>query len=101
LLALCASGAAKLSGLSAPHAPLWLTAQTLDALKSDGKRETYLWGRLDLTSGTPQFHLAQGSHSSANLINLGGTNGLAMIPQGQTAIAAQALVKVLVQPGFF
>ena len=91
----------KLSGLSPPHAPRWLTAQTLDALKSDGKRETYLWGRLDLTAGTPQFHLAKGSHSSANVINLGGTNGLAMIPQGQTAIAAQEFVKVLIRPGFF
>jgi molybdopterin molybdotransferase len=88
----------KLSGLAAPHAPTWITAQTQDFLKSDGKRETYLWGRLDFTLGTPQFHLAKGSHSSANLINLGGTNSLAMIPQGQTAIAAQALVKVLVQP---
>ena len=91
----------KLSGLPAPHAPVWITAQTQDPLKSDDKRETYLWGRLDFTPGTPQFHLAKGSHSSANLINLGGTNSLAMIPQGQTAIAAETLVKVLIQPGYF
>jgi molybdopterin molybdotransferase len=91
----------KLSGLAAPHAPTWITAQTQDFLKSDGKRETYLWGRLEFGSGTPQFRLAKGSHSSANLINLGGTNSLAMIPQGETRIPPQGSVKVLMQPGFF
>jgi len=91
----------KLSGLAAPPGPTWIKAKTLTELKSDGKREAYLWGRLEFGSGTPQFHLAKGSHSSANLINLGGTNSLAMIPQGETLIPPQGSVKVLMQPGFF
>jgi len=64
-------------------------------LRSDGKRETYLWGQVSLINGEYQFQLAGGSNSSGNLINLAQTNGLAMIPMGETAIAAGAWVSIL------
>lgn len=86
----------KRSGLSQGWAPTLVNATTLDNLRADGKRETYLWGHLRLVEGQPQFHLAGGSHSSGNLVNLAGTNALAIVPVGTTAIAAQAPVQVMV-----
>jgi molybdopterin molybdotransferase len=65
-------------------------------LRSDGRRETYLWGQLRLdTTGTYEFHLAGGSHSSGNLINLAQTTGLAVVPVGQKLISAGEPVQVL------
>jgi molybdopterin molybdotransferase len=87
---------AKLSGLpAAAWQPQWLDAIATQDLHSDGNRETYLWGRLQLVDGRYRFGLASGEHSSANLINLAGTNALAMLPVGTTAIAAGATVRVL------
>jgi molybdopterin molybdotransferase len=51
---------------------------------------------LELIEGRYQFSLAGGSHSSANLINLAGTNALVMIPVDVCSIGAGAVVKVLV-----
>lgn len=85
----------KLSGLPAPWQPEFVWARSLSALKSDGKRESYLWGKLRLVKGEYEFELASGSHSSGNLINLAGTSGLAVIPLGETKIAAGDRVQVL------
>lgn len=76
--------------------PQWQTARTTHNLKSDGKRESYLWGRLSLVEGAYLFSLSGGSHSSGNLINLAGTNALAVIPIGTTSIEAGASVSVLI-----
>ena len=85
----------KLSGLTHSWGPTFVQARTCHELHSDGKRETYLWGQLQLVNGWYEFQLAGGSHSSGNLINLAQTNGLAVIPVGQTVIAAGEQVKVL------
>jgi len=64
-------------------------------LRSDGKRETYLWGSLHLVAGLYEFELAGGSHSSGNLINLAQTSGMAVLPVGETFIRAGEPVQVL------
>ena len=85
----------KLSGLVRSWEPVFLQARSQYDLHSDGKRETYLWGQLHLVNGYYEFHLAGGSHSSGNLINLAQTNGLAVLPVGQTFLPAGEQVKVL------
>lgn len=85
----------KLSGLAEGWQPTFLQGQTLQELRSDGKRETYLWGRTHWINGQLQFQLAGGSHSSGNLINLAQTNALAVIPIGQTVVAAGAPVQIM------
>ena len=77
----------KLSGRSEGWLPSVVTGYSTQALRADGKRETYLWGRVACLNGQLQFQLAGGSHSSGNLINLAQTNALAVIPIGQTQIA--------------
>ncbi|MBW4488730.1 MAG: molybdopterin molybdotransferase MoeA [Trichocoleus desertorum ATA4-8-CV12] len=85
----------KLSGLASGWEPTFIKARTHQNLRSDGKRESYLWGHLQLVNGEYEFRLAGGSHSSGNLINLAQTNSLAVLPVGQTAIAAGAEVLVM------
>jgi molybdopterin molybdotransferase len=85
----------KLSGLPAPWEPQFVGARSLSHLKSDGKRESYLWGNLRLVNGEYEFELAMGSHSSGNLINLAGTSGLAVVPLGETQISVGDRVQVL------
>jgi molybdopterin molybdotransferase len=85
----------KRSGLSGGWSPPFLTAVTQDGLKAGGGRETYLWGHLALTPQGNSFRLAGGSHSSGNLINLAGTNALAVLPVGTKAIEPGAPVTVM------
>ncbi|NEQ97707.1 MAG: molybdopterin molybdotransferase MoeA [Cyanothece sp. SIO2G6] len=85
----------KLSGLTSGWSPVFIQSTTCDELRSGGKRETYLWGQVRLVDGQHQFHLAGGSHSSGNLINLAQTNGLAVVPIGQTQIAAGETVQIM------
>ena len=85
----------KLSGITEGWEPVFLKVRSHDELRSDGKRETYLWGKLHLIDGVYEFHKAGGSHSSGNLINLAQTNALAVIPMGKTLISPQEEVQVL------
>ncbi|HEY9729381.1 MAG TPA: gephyrin-like molybdotransferase Glp [Chroococcales cyanobacterium] len=87
----------KLSGLpQAVWEPRFVQARACDELRSDGRRETYLWGQLCLNAvGTYEFNLASGSQNSANLINLAQTTGLAIVPVGQTLIPSGEPVRVL------
>ena len=85
----------KLSGRSGPWSAPFVTARSRQSLKAGGKRETYLWGQLYATSGGLEFGLAQGSHSSGNLINITGTQGLAVVPIGVTELDAGSTVRVL------
>jgi molybdopterin molybdotransferase len=88
---------AKFSGLpESQWQPAWIEAITTQDLRADGQRETYLWGKLELSDGRYRFSLAGGTQSSANLINLAGTNALAMVPVDTTQIAAGSTVRVLV-----
>lgn len=85
----------QLSGLKAWQ-PQFVQAIANQELRSGGQRETYLWGNLSWTENGYRFAKAGGSHSSGNLINLAGTNGLAKIPVGTKAIAAGNPIEVLV-----
>ncbi|MFS0516322.1 gephyrin-like molybdotransferase Glp [Nostoc sp. UIC 10607] len=85
----------KLSGITEGWEPVFLKVRSHDELRSDGKRETYLWGKLHLIDGVYEFHKAGGSHSSGNLINLAQTNALAVLPVGKTLIYPQEEVQVL------
>jgi molybdopterin molybdotransferase len=86
----------KLSGLPDGWGPFFIRAKARQALKADGKRETYLWGQLCLMpDGAYEFNLAGGSHSSGNLINLAQTNGLAVMSCDRPAIDAGDWVLVM------
>lgn len=85
----------KLSGRREPWSPPFLLARSRHDLKAGGKRETYLWGKLHTTPSGLEFSLSPGSHSSGNLINMVGTQGLAVVPIGVTEIAAGSTVRVL------
>lgn len=86
----------KLSGLKGNWEPQFVRAQTKHQLRAGGKRETYLWGQLQIVEGAYQFSLAGGSHSSGNLINLAQTNALAVVPIGRKLIDAGEEVEVMV-----
>jgi molybdopterin molybdotransferase len=90
------SAIAKFSGLpESKWQPTWIEAITTQELTADGKRETYLWGKLELIDGRYHFSLAGGSQASANMINLAGTNALAVIPIDTTTIPDRSTVRVL------
>nr|MBA3922964.1 molybdopterin molybdenumtransferase MoeA [Nostocaceae cyanobacterium] len=90
---------AKLSGISSGWEPQFIKARSLCELRSDGKRETYLWGQLHLVDGIYQFQLAGGSSSSGNLINLAQTNALGVLGVNQTRIDRGEEVLVLKRGG--
>ncbi|MCC5663445.1 molybdopterin molybdotransferase MoeA [Nostoc sp. CHAB 5784] len=85
----------KLSGITEGWEPVFLKVRSHHELRSNGKRETYLWGKLHLIDGVYEFHQANGSQSSGNLINLAQTNALAVLPVGKTLIYPQEEVQVL------
>lgn len=85
----------KLSGLSNNWKLNFIKVITIETLRSDGKRETYCWGQLEVVDGVYQFRLAKGSQNSANLMNLALTNALAVIPIGTTLINAGEIIEVM------
>ncbi len=84
------------SGRGAGWGPVFVPAITRHALKAGGQRETYLWGSLEMAADGYSFELAGGGHISGNLINLAGTNALAIVPIGTKLIAAGETVRVMV-----
>jgi molybdopterin molybdotransferase len=72
----------KLSARKNYHFPSIVKGITRNHLRSQGKRETYIWGNVNLIKGHYQFTIAKGSHNSGNLVNLQEINGLAIIPIG-------------------
>ncbi|BAQ65283.1 gephyrin-like molybdotransferase Glp [Geminocystis sp. NIES-3709] len=85
----------KLSGKTNYSFPSIVRGITRNYLRSDGMRETYLWGNVNLIDGYYQFTIADGSHSSGNLVNLQGVNGLGIIPIGTNLIEIGDDVKIL------
>ncbi|MBD2452538.1 molybdopterin molybdotransferase MoeA [Nostoc sp. FACHB-87] len=85
----------KLAGLAEGWEAKFIKVRSRDELRANGKRETYIWGKLNLVAGVYEFHKAGGTHNSGNLINLAQTNALAVLPVGQTLIAAGEEVQVL------
>ncbi len=86
----------KRSGLGSGWGPTFVPAITRHPLRAGGQRETYLWGQLRPTASGYDFDLAGGGHNSGNLINLAGTNALAVVPLGTTLIAAGETAQVMV-----
>lgn len=86
----------KISGLG-PDAwgPEFVRARCHVELRSHGRRETYVWGKLHLVAGVWEFEPASGSQNSANLINLANTTGLAVLPATETWIFPGEFVEVL------
>lgn len=85
----------KLSGQTNHLKPTFIKAKTQQELRANGKRETYLWGKVEAIAGDYQFQVAGGSYSSGNLINLAQTNALAVLPIGTKLISAQKIVEVM------
>ncbi|NJM18670.1 MAG: molybdopterin molybdotransferase MoeA [Richelia sp. SL_2_1] len=85
----------KLSGIVEGWKPRFIKAQTRQNLSSNGKRETYIWGKLNLADGVYQFSVAGGNKSSGNLINLAQTNAFAVLEVGKSSVNVGEEVWVL------
>ncbi len=85
----------KCSGIAEGWKPKFIKAQTRDNISSNGKRETYIWGKLDLVDGIYEFSVAGGNKSSGNLINLAQTNALAVLEVGKKLVNVGEEVEVL------
>jgi molybdopterin molybdotransferase len=73
----------------------WSKAITIQDLRSDGQRESYLWGRVSLVNNQPTFTPVAGGHNSGNLINLAQANALAMIPINTQQVPAGSSITLL------
>ncbi|MGM3306670.1 molybdopterin molybdotransferase MoeA [Anabaena sp. WFMT] len=85
----------KLSGMATGWEGKYLKVKSNSELQSNGKMETYIWGKLHLVNGVYEFHKAGGNNSSGNLINLAQTNALAILPVGKTLVYPREEVLVL------
>lgn len=86
----------KLSGLASGWQPTIIKVKASNELRSDGKRETYIWGKLKLINGEYEFEIAGGNQVSGNLINLAQTNALAILPEATKSILPGQQVNVLI-----
>jgi molybdopterin molybdotransferase len=75
--------------------PQFIKAITTEDLHAQGRRETYLWGKLTYQKGNPVFQPVK-NYSSGNLIGTINTNGLAVMRVNQTYVAAGDEVMVLI-----
>jgi molybdopterin molybdotransferase len=88
-------GFQQVAGIAEPQLP-WTEAVTGVNLRSDSRRESYLWGRVEFKNDRQEFMPVAGGHSSGNLINLARANALAMLPIGQNAVAGNAIQILLI-----
>lgn len=86
----------KLSGLSNGWQPVFLKAKTRQQLRSDGKRENYIWGKISPVNGVYEFDIAGGNQASGNLINLAQTNAFAVLPIGTNVQQPGEEIQVLI-----
>jgi molybdopterin molybdotransferase len=86
----------KLSGLMPSQVGVKiLRCKTNADLEGAGKRETYIWGSLEIINGSFEFTPAQGLQISGNLIGLADVNALAIATLGEKLIPKDSLVEVL------
>lgn len=71
---------------------LRVSAITQKTLRSDAKRETYLWGSWDPKTGLFQ---PQSDQTSGNLIHLAGCNALAILPVGSQDLSPGESVPIM------
>ncbi len=69
----------KFSGLTSGFGPTFVQARSRQPLKSNGQRETYVWGHLSWEAEGAVFRPAGGHQISGNLINLAQTTGLGVL----------------------
>ncbi len=76
--------------------PEFIQAMTTEDLHSQGRRETYLWGRLSYQKGKPIFQPVS-NYSSGNLMSAIGANALAVMRVNQSYLPAgdQAIVMLI------
>jgi molybdopterin molybdotransferase len=86
----------KLSARKNYHYPSIVKGITVNHLRAQGTRETYLWGNVNLIKGHYQFTIAKGSHNSGNLVNLQEINALAIIPIGTNLIEIGDDVEIMI-----
>ena len=84
----------KLHGQSPPWCPSFPTAIAQSPLTAGGVRETYVWGQVVTAEGQLQFSPAS-ELGSGNLVNLAGSNALAVVPVGTKRVEAGSAVYVL------
>jgi molybdopterin molybdotransferase len=89
----------KLSGLNNGWQPIFIKAKTRQQLRSDGKRESYIWGKISPVNGVYEFDIAGGNQASGNLINLAQTNAFAVLPIGTNLILSGEEIQVLIMRG--
>ncbi len=77
--------------------PTFFTATATADLHAQGRRETYLWGHLTYDRGQPLFTPTD-NYSSGNLINIMGTNALAVLRVNQTYVMAGDAVTIMLIP---
>jgi len=86
---------AKLNGSNETYwYPQFIRVNTTEDLHSQGRRETYLWGRLSYIKGNPIFQPVK-NYSSGNLISAIGTNAIAVMRINQTYVPAGDEVLVM------
>ncbi len=88
-------GFQQVAGIAQPQLP-WSEAVTGVDLRSDNRRESYLWGRVEINNDRQKFMPVAGGHSSGNLINLAWANALVMLPIGQNAVAGSVVQILLI-----
>ena len=92
---------AKLNGSNETYwYPQFIRAVTTEDLHAQGRRETYLWGKLTYAKGNPIFQPVKNylnNYSSGNLISAIGTNALAVMRINQTYVPAgdEALIMLI------
>ncbi len=83
---------AKLNGSNETYwYPQFIRAITTEDLHAQGRRETYLWGKLSYSKGNPVFQPVNNylnNYSSGNLISAIGTKALAVMRINQTYVPA-------------
>lgn len=93
-----AGAIAKLSGAnSSLWQPQFVSAIATEDLHAQGKRETYLWGKLAWQGDHYTFQPVD-NFSSGNLISMMATSGLAVLRVNQTYVPEGDLVQVMVIP---
>jgi len=86
---------AKLNGANLSEwVPQFSQAQTTQDLHSQGRRETYLWGKLSYVKGKPIFTPME-NYSSGNLVNIVSTNAIAVMRVHQTYVPQGEQVAVM------
>ena len=87
---------AKLNGANEMYwYPQFIQAIATEDLHSQGRRETYLWGKLTYQKGKPVFQPVS-NYSSGNLISAIGANALALIRVNQTYVPSGDEVIVMI-----